>query len=95
MFGRPLGNPLVWHSELSNTKEFEEVYRQKYWGAMGHQRVLTPRALKELFIQRGFIIEQFFTGGYGLFFGFMQSFLSRLDRTHSQLIGLKIRKKTA
>ena len=92
MFGKALGNPLVWHAELCDEKNIEEAYNKKYWGAVGHQRVLTLRALKQLFTDRGFSIESTFSGGYAVFTGFLESFFSLLDATHSQFIGIKIRK---
>ncbi|MDD5703554.1 MAG: class I SAM-dependent methyltransferase [Dehalococcoidales bacterium] len=94
MFGKPLGNPMVWHAELHNDKDFEEAYNNRYWGALGHQRVFTLKALKQLFTDRGFEIECSFSGGYAVFTGLLQSILSFLDNTHSQFIGIKIRKKS-
>ena len=92
MFGKPIGNPCVWHAELHNDKEFAEAYEKKYWGALGHQRVLTLRALTQLFTERGFTIENTFAGGYAIFFSWLQGLFSSIDKKHSHFIGIKIRK---
>jgi len=43
MFGLPYGNPFIWHRDFHTKEEYEEIYRLKQWGVLGHQRILTLR----------------------------------------------------
>lgn len=92
MLGLSFGNPLVRHSGLHNEEEIKKAYSKKAWGILGHQRVLTIKAYRDLFEKRGLVIEKTFGGGYGLFWGLVERIFSGIDKTHSHFIGLKIRK---
>lgn len=91
MFGRPFGNPFVWHAELYDEQMNEGAYERKLWGVLGHQRVLTLRAYVELFERHGFRLGKRRAspgeadGGYAFSGGFG-------PKTHSHFIGFKVRK---
>lgn len=96
VFGQPIGNPLIWHQKASNIMNknsgLKTAYKNKWWGCLGHQRILTIRTYVDLFNKHGFKIEKVFTGGYGFMFGWLQKIMSVVDKTHSHFIGFKIRK---
>jgi len=95
MFGIPYGNPLIWHAEIKTEAPwFREAQAKRQWGVLGHQRVLTIRAIEQLFRERGLVPEKRLSGGYFTTFGLAERFLSRLDPIHSHFIGMKFRKKS-
>lgn len=91
-FGKTLGNPFVWHSELHTNETVQGLYAKRWWGALGHQRVFAPKALAQLFTEEGFSIDAQIGGGYGVTWGGVQRFLSWCDVKHSHFIGLRARK---
>ena len=57
-----------------------------------HLRIFTPESLRELFRYHGFDVEQLIGVGYYPFPGPLASVLSRLDKTHSVYLTMKVRK---
>ena len=70
MFGYPLGNKLVWHDGLPK-EDGNKFYEKRLWGCLGHQRLFTLLALRQLgerfgFRQEARFIENiFFKGAWG------------------------------
>lgn len=57
-----------------------------------HDKIFTPRGLKELIELYGFKIEKFFGAGYYPFTSIISRFLSKVDPIHTSFIGLKAKK---
>lgn len=57
-----------------------------------HDKIFTPRGLKELFELYGFKIEKSFGAGYYPFTSIVSRTLSHIDPAHTAFIGLKARK---
>jgi SAM-dependent methyltransferase len=91
MFGYPLGNRLIWHDNLPK-EDLSRFYREKLWGCLGHQRLFTPLALRQLGERHGFRHEASFGAAYLPFFGALSRFFSWLDPRHCHFIGIKMRK---
>lgn len=91
MFGYPMGNRLIWHQGLPK-EDLSEFYRKKLWGCLGHQRLFTLSALKDLGERHGFVVEAWFGEGYLPFWGALSRVLARLDAHHCHFIGIKLRK---
>ncbi len=91
MFGYPLGNRLIWHEGLPK-EDFTKFYERKLWGCLGHQRLFTPLALRQLGEHYGFRFEAAFGSAYLPLWGVLSEWFSRLDTTHAHFIGVKLRK---
>ncbi len=91
MFGYSFGNRLIWHDSLPKT-DMSRFYKEKIWGCLGHQRLFTPFALKQISERHGFRCEAVFGAGYAPLFGVLSRWLSRLNPAHCHFIGVKLRK---
>lgn len=57
-----------------------------------HDKIFTPRGLRELIELYGLKIEKFFGAGYYPFLSIVSEFLSKIDPVHTSFIGVKARK---
>lgn len=57
-----------------------------------HTRVMSYKALKEVFKTYNFIVENMFWAGYFPFPDIIAKLLCRIDRWHSAFIGIKVRR---
>lgn len=57
-----------------------------------HDKIFTPRGLKELIELYGFKIEKFYGAGYYPFASIFSEFLSKIDPVHTSFIGIKAKK---
>ena len=93
MFGYSLGNKLVWHDSLPK-QDISEFYQRKLWGCLGHQRLFTPLALRQMGERAGFRWEANIGGGYIPFWGWLSRLLSCGNVSHAHFIGVKLRKQS-
>jgi SAM-dependent methyltransferase len=94
MFGYPIGNQLIWHNDLPK-EDLSMFYGKKLWGCLGHQRLFTPLALRQLGERHGFVCEAQWGKGYLPFWGIMSHCMFRMDTRHPHFIGIKLRKPKA
>jgi hypothetical protein len=91
MFGWPVGNRLVWHQKLQK-EDLSGFYEKKIWGCLGHQRLFTPLALRQIGERYGFLPEAGFGAGYLPLWGRLSNWMSKVELVHPHFIGIKWRK---
>jgi len=91
--GLSLGNPLAWHLDEPLDRTLFEKYKDIGGGGVsGHIRVLTYRGLTDLFVMKGFQVEEIAGAGYLPFQGKFSRMLSSLDPRHAHFLVIKVRR---
>ena len=87
-----LGNPLALRINMKEVGESLFTLNWRKSGEFSHNKVMAYRMLIDAFKEYGFSIEEIKGIGYFLFYGRISKALSHLDRRHSHLIVIKVRK---